>query len=203
MGMSAEQKAAWLNARCGVLTASRVADALGDNGPGKRRKLLMEMLEERTTGQNYRHMVTPAMEHGLEYEDEMFDVFVERYPQYHVRASRLYMHPRIEYFGATPDREVGDDGLLEGKCPSTGTFLDWVLAGVVPEKHKPQMAAQLLCTGRKWCGFIAYDPRLKDERKRLFLRKFEPTPEYLETVEAGAVRFLADLETLFEAYTTA
>ena len=59
----------------------------------------------------------------------------------------------------------------------TATFLEWKLAGVVPERHKPQMAAQLLCTGKTWCGFVAYDPRIKDERRRLFMAKFEPADE--------------------------
>src|SRR5262245_33303004 len=55
--MSAAQKAAWLNARCGLLTASRMAEALGKKGPAARRKLIMELVEERVTGQSVRHVV--------------------------------------------------------------------------------------------------------------------------------------------------
>jgi hypothetical protein len=78
-----------------------------------------------------------------------------------------------------------------------------VLDDVVPVEHQPQMAAQLLCSGRMWCGFVAYDPRIKDEKRRLFVKKYAPTPEYLALVEAEAQRFLRDLDALFERFVDA
>ena len=205
--MSAEQKAAWLAERAGKLTASRMCDAmdfLRNGEPSKARtKYLRELLAERLTGYSVPHHVNDAMEHGLEYEDEAVDVFVERYPQYDVRPSRLYLHPRIDNFGATPDREVGADGLLEVKCPTSTTFLEWVLGGAVPERHKPQMCAQLLCTGRAWVGFIAYDPRIKDERRRLFMRKYQPSADELRKVEDAAVLFLDELDAMFNEFVLA
>jgi hypothetical protein len=78
-----------------------------------------------------------------------------------------------------------------------------VLAGVVPEKHKPQMCAQLLCSGRKWVGFVAYEPRIKDERKRLFMRKYEPTEKELADVERHAIKFLDELDEAFSLFVTA
>lgn len=204
--MSAEQKAAWLSARAGKLTASRMADAMSylKNGQpsAARSNLQRELLAERLTGSSVPHVVTDAMEHGLEYEDEAVDVFVARYPKYNVRASRFYEHPSIENFGATPDREL-DDGLMEVKCPTTAKFANWVMAGIVPEEHRPQMAAQLLCSGKTWCGFVAYDPRIKDERLRLFMRKYEPTDEYLREVEGEARKFLDELEAMFDRFVSA
>lgn len=203
--MTAEQKAAWLSARAGKLTASRMADAMNyrkDGKPGADRiKYMRELLAERVTGQSAPHFVSEPMEHGLEYEDEAVDLFVERYGR-NVHLSRFYEHPTIENFGATPDREL-DDGLLEVKCPTTSTFLEWVMAGVVPDEYKPQMAAQLLCSGKAWCGFLAYDPRIRDEGKRLFMRKYEPTPEYMAEVEAAAVKFLDELDAMFDQFVTA
>jgi exodeoxyribonuclease (lambda-induced) len=203
--MTAEQKAAWLSARAGKLTASRMADAMSylKNGSptAARTKLMHELLAERLTGSSVPHVVTDAMQHGLDFEDEAVDVFVERYGR-NVHLSRFYDHPTIENFGATPDREL-DDGLLEIKCPTTVRFLEWSLAGIVPMEHRPQMTAQLACTGRKWCGFIAYDPRIKDESKRLFMRKFEPTAEDLAAVEAAAIAFLTELDIMFDQFVTA
>ncbi len=205
--MSAETKAAWLGDRAGCLTASRMADAMSFLKNGRpsesRTRYMMDLLAERVTGLSVRNVVTPAMERGLEYEDEMFDLFVERYPQYDVRPSRLYSHPTIENFKATPDREIDGDGLLEGKVPSTAKFIAWTIAGVVPEEHKPQLLAQLLCSGKKWVGFVAYAPDIKDERRRLFLRRYEPTAEELGKVEAAAIAFLAELDAMFERFVTA
>ena len=76
------------------------------------------------------------------------------------------------------------------------------MAGVVPEEHKPQMAVQLLCTGRKWVEFVAYDPRIKDPKRRLFVRRFEPSPDYLAKVEEAAITFLAEVDALWEQLTT-
>ena len=201
--MSPEAKAAWLAERCGCLTASRMKDAMDfrkDGKPGAYRvKLLHELLAERLTGFSVPHVVTEPMEHGLEYEDEAVDKFVELTGR-DVRLSRFYKHPEIEYFGATPDREL-DDGLLEVKCPTTAKYVAWKMAGVVPEEHKPQMLAQLACSGKSWVGFIAYDPRIKEERHRLFLAKFVPEPEQIAAIEEAARTFLAELDTMFDAFT--
>lgn len=202
--MTAETKAAWLAERAGCLTASRMKDAMAflrNGDPTKERtRYMYELLAERLTGSSVPHVVTPAMERGLEYEDEMFDAFVELTAR-DVRLSRLYEHPSIPNFKATPDREL-DDGLMEGKIPSPDKFIRWKLEGVVPEEHKPQMIAQCACTGRSWVGFVAYCPEIKDESKRLFLAKFVPTPEQIEAVEGHARRFLDELDAAFEAFTT-
>jgi predicted phage-related endonuclease len=203
--MSAEQKAQWLADRCGKLTASRMADAMSMLKNGQptlaRTKLMHELLAERITGQSVPHVVTDAMLWGLEHEDEAIDVFVGRTGR-DVRLSRFYEHPTILNFGATPDREL-DDGLLEVKCPTTPKFLGWVLNGIVPNEHRAQMTAQLLCSGKSWCGFIAYDPRIRDENKQLFMRKFEPTDEERTEVEAAAIAFLDELDVMFDAFVCA
>ena len=199
---TAEQKAAWLAERCGKLTASRMADAMSflkNGNPSKdRERLLHELLAERLTGFSVPHVVTDAMQWGLDHEDEAVDYFVERYSR-SPRVSRFYEHPALQNFGATPDREL-EDGLLEVKCPTTTKFIAWSLAGIVPPEHKPQMCAQLLCTGKSWVGFIAYDPRIKDENKRLFMRKYEPTQEELSGVFGHASAFLDELDDMFDRF---
>ena len=172
---------------------------MGEKGPAARAKLLRALLAERVTGLNMRNVVTGAMEDGIAYEDEAADKWVELTGR-SLRLSRIYPHPTIEWFSATPDREL-DDGLVEIKVPTVETFVSWKLAGVVPEQHKPQMIAQCLCSGKSWCGFLAYSPYIKDESKRLFMRKFTPTNEELVNVETHAVLFLQDLEKMFEQFT--
>lgn len=200
--MSAEEKGQWLADRCGRLTASSMPKAMSFLKSGQpsaeRMQLMREILTERLTGFNARHVVTDAMQWGLDHEDEAVDVFVERTGR-NVRISRFYEHATIPNFGATPDREL-DDGLLEIKCPTTTTFLEWTLNGIVPMQHRPQMTAQLACTGKAWCGFIAYDPRIKDERRQLFMRKFVPTAEEIAAVEAAAVTFLDEVDAMFDTF---
>lgn len=203
--MTSEQKAAFLANRAGKLTASRMNDAMSflRNGqPSKERtKLQHAILAERLTGHNVRNVVTPDMERGLEYEDEMFDAFAEQTGR-DLLLSRTYDHPTIEYFAASPDREMdGGEWLVEGKIPRIERFVEWRLAGVVPAEHHKQMLAQLACAGRKRAVFVAYCPEMKDERHRLFMRKFVPKPEEIAAVEEAAAQFLAELETLWERLT--
>jgi len=63
-------------------------------------------------------------------------------------------HPTIEGAGASPDGLVGDDGLVEIKCPNTATPIDTLLTGSIPSKYVAQMQFQMACTGRAWCDFV-------------------------------------------------
>lgn len=196
--------AAWLSARCGKLTASRMRAAMSfkrDGTPSAERSQLMrELLAERVTGDSVRHYVTDAMQWGLEREDEAKAAY-EAVTGGFVTPCGFYDHPSIDMFGGTPDGLRNSSGLVEVKCPTTATFLDWSLAGVVPEEHKPQMTAQLACTGRLWCDFVAFDPRVRRADKRLFVVRFTPTRKDIEAVESAAVQFLAELEKMFDTFT--
>jgi hypothetical protein len=203
----------WLLARIGKLTASRMADAMamvkdgpkGKDGTQKmkagaaRATLLRELLAERLVGHAKDHYVTPAMQWGLDYEAEAVQAY-EAHTANLCAPGGFVDHPQIDNFGATPDRLIGRDGMLEVKCPTTATYVQWRLDGVVPEEHRPQMAAQILCLGRKWVDFVAYDPRLPPEY-RLFVRRFEPTDQYLIEVEQAAIAFLNDLDLMFDQFT--
>lgn len=197
--------AGWLSARCGKLTASRMSDAMsflkdGKTPTAKRSALLRELLAERVTQDSVRHFVTDAMRFGLEKEAEAKAAY-EALTGAFVGDAGFYDHPRIDNFGATPDGLLADGGLIETKVPTSPTFVEWVMAGVVPECHRPQMCAQLACTGRAWVEFVAFDPRVRDPRRQLFVRRFEPTAEEIAAVEAAAEQFLAELDRMFELFT--
>lgn len=160
-----------------------------------------DLLAERVTGSSVRHYVSPAMEHGIQFEDEAKE-FYELTTGAILMPAHYMPHPRIEHFGATPDALL-DDGLAEFKCPTPAKFIAWVIAGVVPAEHKPQMIAQCLCSGRAWCEFVAYDPRIRDAKRRLFVRRYTPTDDEMSAVEDAAARFLSELDAMFEQFTAA
>ena len=204
--MTPEETADWLAARCGKLTASAMPKAMdklkNGNSSARRRGYLLDVLGERLTGVSAWHFVNDAMEWGIEHEQEAKDAWVARTGRT-IHKSRFYDHPVIANFGATPDGELDSDGLIEVKCPTTPTFIEWVMAGVVPEEHRPQMTAQLLCSGRKWVGFLAYDPRIRDERRQLFMRKFVPTEAERQAVEQAALDFLAEIDEMYDRFVSA
>ena len=195
----------WIPARVGCLSASqfwRAVDRLKTGKPSKECiNYMHELVAERLTNAKINHYVTPAMEHGLQYEAAAAEAY-EALSGNLTASAGWFLHPTIEHFGATPDRLLDDDGLVEIKCPTTTTYIAWRRAGVVPQDHVPQMLAQLAVTGRRYCDFVAYDPRVQDPALRLFVRRFEPTTIQLEVCENEARQFLAEVDALFEAFTT-
>jgi putative phage-type endonuclease len=201
--MNDAEKAAWLSQRCGKLTASRMADAMDITAKGadsaKRRALKVELLAERMTGDTVPHFVNSFMQWGLEQEPHAKAAYELASGQM-ILPCGFYDHPQIADFGATPDGLI-PDGVIEFKCPQTTTHLTWLLAGGVPEQHRPQILAQLACTGRERAVFVSYDPRIRDERKRLFVAEWTPERAEIEAVKEAAIQFLAEVEMMFQQLT--
>lgn len=194
--MSAEQGSPeWLMERCGKVTASRVADILAKtkSGPStSRQNYLAQLVAERLTLTIEPTFTNAAMQWGTEHEPIARALF-EVETGLTVNECGFIQHPTIDMAGASPDGLIGDDGLIEIKCPNTATHIDYLLAGVVPQKYKPQMAWQILCTGRLWCWFASFDPRMPEDLQ-LFMVKYEPTPEYLADVTSEVVAFIAEVD---------
>lgn len=190
---------AWLNQRVGRLTASRMADAMAFLKNGKpaadRVNLMRELLAERLTGDAVPHYVNDAMRWGIEQEPQAKEEY-ETLTGNLLTPCGFIEHPTIEMFGASPDSLLEHDAVFEAKCPSTTTHITWLLAGDVPDQHKPQILAQLACSRRTRAVFMSYDPRIPGA-KRLFIREWEPKREEIEAVEAAAQAFLAELDDLF------
>lgn len=195
-----QRSAEWFSARTGKLTASRMADALavlkhgGDSAA--RRDLKKQIIAERMTDIVAPHYVTPAMQWGIDCEEDARGKY-QQLTGRHVAECGFIDHFDIDNFGASPDGLIGPDGLIEIKCPTTATFLDWLVCPGAPEAHHPQMLAQLACTGRAWVDFVAYDPRIKDPAKQLIVRRFAPAPGDIANIEDAARRFLAEVDTAF------
>jgi putative phage-type endonuclease len=100
----------------------------------------------------------------------------------------LVIHPEIDNAGASPDGLVGDDGLLEIKCPKTSTHLQYLLAGTVPAEYQLQMLWQMACTERSWCDFVTFDPRLP-EHLQLFTVRYERDDARISLVTPEVIIF--------------
>jgi exodeoxyribonuclease (lambda-induced) len=203
IGQGDVERAAWLAERCGKLTASQMHRALDfrkDGKPGAdRTKYQIELVAERLTQINVRHYVTPAMEWGIQTEPEAKAAYTAISGN-QLHATGFFDHPTIDMCGATPDALVGKDGLLEVKCPTTHTFIDWKLGKEVPEERKPQLLVQLACTRRKWVDFFAFDPRIKNKDRNWFLKRFCPSAEEVHKIEIAAQQFLSEVDQLWEAF---
>jgi len=185
----------WFAARCGKVTASRVADIIAKTKTGasaSRENYLAQLVCERMTGKPAESYSNAAMVWGTETEpfaraayEGIKDVLVEE--------MGFAVHPSIEGAGASPDGLVGLFGLVEIKCPNTATHIQTLLDQKVPEKYNTQMQWQMACTNRQWCDFVSFDPRMADGLQ-LFIKRVEYDPIYVAQLEKEVIFFLMEVE---------
>jgi len=178
--------------------ADAVAFLKGGKEAEARKKYKIELIAERMTDTMVSRYVTDAMQWGIQMEPLARSRYEELTGEL-VALCGFALHGGIQFFGASPDGLVGEDGLVEIKCPTCATYAEWIIGGVIPEQHKPQMLAQLAVTGRKYVDFFAFDPRVKVEAHQHFLRRFDPAEKDIENIEAHAKNFLAEVDALFES----
>lgn len=189
----------WFAIRIGKVTASRVADVLAKTKSGysaSRDNYMAQLVCERLTGQKADGFTNAAMQWGTETEplaraayEALKDVLVDEVG--------FVPHPTIKMAGASPDGFVGQDGLIEIKCPNTATHIDTLLSESVPTKYFTQMQFQMACTGREWCDFVSFDNRLPEELQ-LFVKRVPRDDVYIKIMEAEIVQFIAELDEKIE-----
>jgi putative phage-type endonuclease len=182
----------WFQQRLGKGTASKANDMRSKTGV-KRKNYAIRLLTERRTQMPVDSFVSPAMEWGTENEPIARMAYQLKNKDSGMAEVGFLLHPTIENFGASPDGFVDKDGLIEIKCPNSTTHIEWILAGKVPTTHKNQMIAQLVCTGRQWCDFVSFDPRVGEDIE-LFVVRFEPTAKEREELEKDVTEFLAEVD---------
>lgn len=184
----------WKALRLGKVTASRVADIVAKTKSGysaSRANYAAQLIAERLTGTPAETFTNAAMQHGTETEPEARAAY-EFYQGVTVEEVAFIPHPQIDQAGCSPDGLVGGDGLVEIKCPNTATHLDTLIGQTVPAKYETQMQFQMACTGRSYCDFVSYDPRMP-ENMRLFIKRVPRDDQRITELESEIVSFLLEL----------
>ena len=185
----------WVEARLGHATGSRASDIIAGKDTQARKGYITQLVTERLTGMSQDFYTNADMQRGIDLEP----VARAAYQASHELVDEVgfIKHPLIQWFGASPDGYVGNEGLLELKCPRSTTHLDYIQAKKPPQKYIPQMLAQLSCTGRKWVDFVSFDNRFP-EHLQLFVVRFQPSAEELEKFETKVKEFLSEVNNLME-----
>lgn len=184
----------WFAQRLGKVTASRVADVIAKTKTGystSRDNYMAQLVCERMTNTVAESFTNTAMAWGTETEP-LARAAYEAYADVLVDEVAMITHPTIEASGASPDGLVGDDGMLEIKCPNTATHIDTLLSQSVPGKYNTQMQWQLACTGRQWCDFVSFDSRMP-EGLQIFVKRVFRDDDYIKTLEIEVQKFLNEL----------
>jgi putative phage-type endonuclease len=185
----------WRMARLGKVGASMVADATARTKTGwgaSRANMAARLVAERLTGNLSETFTNDAMRWGTEKEPDArsFYSFVQGVE---VTQVGLVLHPTIEMAVASPDGLVGEDGLVEIKCPNTATHIETLMSGNHDPRYMKQMQWQMACTGRQWVDWVSYDPRMPDEM-RLFVRRVERDNAIIAELEQHIREFLREVE---------
>lgn len=197
--MSIQGSAEWHQDRLGKATASKIADIIAKTKTGYgagRANYAAQLIAERLTGTPTEGFTNAAMQHGVQYEAEARELYEFTTGRF-VDQIGFVDHPTIAMSGASPDGLVGEDGLLEVKCPQTATHLETLVGQKIPGKYETQMLWQMAATGRAWCDFASYDPRMPPHM-RLFVKRLDRDNVRIAEMEAEVSAFLAEVASRIE-----
>jgi hypothetical protein len=189
----------WLAARCGLVTASVVAKLLtptlkvADNDTS--RGIVATLVTERLMGLSSDEVpVSSDMWRGIHSEPYARAAYAE----HHAPVAEVGFMSRDDWgfaIGYSPDGLVGEDGLVEIKCPRAKNHLVTVIRDEVPAAHMAQLQTGLLVSGRSWIDFVSFFGGMPLYRKRV-----EPDPAWHEAILAAVTAFEAQAEELRAAW---
>lgn len=194
----------WFAVRAGKVTASRVADVIARTKTGygaSRANYAAQLVAERLTGRVEAGFTNAAMQWGTDQEPAAREAY-EYQAGVFVEQIAFVDHPVIAMTGASPDGLIGAEGLVEIKCPNTATHIETLLSAKIPAKYQTQMAWQMACTGRRYCDFVSFDPRLPS-RMSLFVQRYERDDAVIADLEREVSQFLAEVDATVAALTEA
>jgi len=129
-----------------------------------------------------------AMERGTELEPSA-KIAYTRQTGLEIRDVGFVLPDNTDAYGCSPDGLVGDDGLVEIKCPFAETLIAYHAEGVLPMQYRPQVQGSLLITGRAWCDFYVFHEELTP-----FLLRIEPDFEYQAKIAQGLLKLLTEIQ---------
>lgn len=185
----------WFAVRLGKVTASRVADVVAKTKTGysaSRSNYMAQLVCERLTGTKGESFTNDAMQWGIDKEPEARAAYEAKTGEL-VEEVGFIDHPLIAMSGASPDGLVGIDHMVEIKCPSTATHIDYIYERKPPTKYLYQMQWQMACANKYSCDFVSYDPRMP-EHLRLLIVKINRDDEMITMLETEVKKFLAELD---------
>jgi len=203
---------AWHAARAGKVTASRFKDVISRNKPtdaqakagepgnpsADRTRYLWQIVTERLTGQPVQMPDAAPLRWGRENEDAARTAYLFT-SSARLTETGFVAHPTLAC-GASPDGLLSDEsdpdgmfGLIEIKCPwSSQVHLETWLNGM-PEDHQAQIQGQMWLTGREWCDFVSFDPRMPADLQ-LYVQRIKGNPEFQAMLEREIIAFSAEAD---------
>ena len=188
----------WKALRLGKVTASKMKDVMSNGRGGAPSKMaetyMIELIAERLTGEEKPFFENDAMKWGTKTEPLARAMFEMREG---LEVEEVAFIERDDDCGISPDGLIGDDGLIEIKCPTTTTQVRRALSDDYAADYKDQIQMQLWVSKRKYCYFLSFDPRLECAAGYL-LQKVERDEEYIAKMEEKTKAFVLAMSEIFK-----
>ena len=167
----------WLQLRLGVATASNFDKIITSTGKESATldKYALQLATEQMLIAPESSYKNDAMIRGNDLEELAREIYQEQ--TFNVVDQITMFKSDCGNFGFSPDGLVGNDGLIEIKCPLATTHFKYLLDNKMPSDYIQQIQTGLWISGRKWCDFVSYHPNFKD--KQLFIIRVERDEEYI------------------------
>lgn len=194
-----QRSPAWLEARCGKVTASNIHAVIAvlkrKEGEAQIRKdYKARLVCETLTGRCMENYVSDAMQWGIINEGLARSLYEIRC-DVETQEVGFVLHPTIDRAGCSPDGLLLPNGGLEIKCPNTTTHLDYILADAVPAEYQPQLLWNMACCEMEWWDFASYDPRMP-EHLQLFVKRLERDEKRISEIKAAVIQLLTEVDEL-------
>jgi len=187
----------WHSLRLGKVTASRVKDVLSKGRGTATSKTaetyMMELLAERLTGQAKPFFENDAMRWGTETEPQARAMYELKSGN---TVDEVAFIVKDDFIGVSPDGLIGDDGMLEIKCPTTITQVKRALSDKYSKDYYEQIQMQLWVAEREWCDFLSFDPRL-DVAAGYLLQRVERDEEFIKNMNDKVYAFIDKKQELY------
>ena len=183
----------WLESRLGCPSGSGFDKLITATGkPSTQAEgYINQLIAELLTGETTYVKKTEWMERGNELEPRARDYF-ELATGNTVVETGFCKHDELEC-GVSPDGIVGDNGLIEIKCPAPSTHVAYLRSGVLPTKYKQQVQGQMWITERDWCDFLSYHPSMP-----ALLVRVERDKDYIDLLAAEVEKACNTIQTQYQ-----
>lgn len=166
----------WHAERLGKFTSSKIG-SLMSKGRGKGQEwgqmamsYIYTKIAEKMTGVPHYTPETNAMQWGNDHEAEA----IEKYNLVTENGATPMGKVFIKFndnCGGSPDGFVGDDGVIEVKCPyNSANHIETFIERTIKKEYFYQCQGNMLFSDRKWCDFISYDPRMPEDMQLVIVR---------------------------------
>lgn len=170
----------WIEIKRGKMSASN-AETIIANGKGLETYIYNLMAEYYSSAEKESY-INADMQRGIDLEPEARLEF-EFYTGLDVQEIGFVEYN--DFIGVSPDGLVGDDGLIEIKCPNDSIYFKLLLSNNIKPEYIAQMQMQMYVTDRQYCYFVSYNPNFE---KSLYIKKINRDEEMIEKLKKGLER---------------